>query len=116
MIATHNQSSPFTQTHNIALAGPIAEYVVAVSQDGCVSGQDSVASALEHDSKLAAEVAKEEEVATKADEAAPAINETAEKANGKLIVEEEVEIGRVGWPASEHSPFLVATRLLISRK
>ena len=89
------------QTHNIALAEPIAEYVVAVALDGCVSGQDSVASVLEHDSKFAAEIARDQEGATTLDDSAPTIGEALEKANGKLIVEEEVELGHVGWPASE---------------
>lgn len=88
------------QTHNIALAGPTAEYVVAVTLDGCVSGQDSISSALEHDSKLAAEVAEDQETATLTTESAPTTGKVVGKANGKLIVEEEIELGHVGWSAS----------------
>ena len=91
----------FAQTHNIVLAGPIAEYVVAVALDGRVSGQDSIASALEHDSKFAAEIARDQEDAATIADSAATIGEAFEKANGKLIVEEEVELGHVGWPASE---------------
>lgn len=101
------------QTHNIALAGPIAEYVVAVSLDGHVRGEDSVASALKHDNKLAAEVSIEQEVSS-ADERVPATIETSEKANGKLVVEEEVELGHVGWPASKECLILVVIRVLKS--
>ncbi|KAH9922662.1 multidrug resistance-associated ABC transporter [Fomitopsis serialis] len=88
-------------THNITLAGPIADYVVAVGLDGRVAGQDSISSALERDNRLAAEVAKEdEELAKKKDTLDEEIgDETAQKVDGKLIVEEEVEVGHVGWSA-----------------
>ncbi|KZT67065.1 P-loop containing nucleoside triphosphate hydrolase protein [Daedalea quercina L-15889] len=88
-------------THNVTLAHPIAEYVVAVGLDGHVSGEDSVASALEHDSKLAAEVAKEEKKLAKEEMSTgnEVQSETTQKAVGRLIIEEEVEVGHVGWSA-----------------
>lgn len=88
------------------MAEPIAEYVVAVSLDGHVCGEDSVASALRHDSKLAAEVAREQEAVSSTDKQLPTINEAVEKGDGKLIVEEEVELGHVGWPASKDASHL----------
>ena len=46
----------------MSLASALADYVVAVGLDGHVTGEESIASALQHDSKLAVEVANEEEL------------------------------------------------------
>ncbi|TFY61054.1 hypothetical protein EVJ58_g4753 [Rhodofomes roseus] len=87
-------------THNVTLASPIADYVVAVGLDGRVSGEDSIASALEHDSRLAAEVATErQEVAKGESEVEEIPDEAAQKVDGRLVIEEEVEVGHVGWSA-----------------
>ena len=52
-----DRSSPrIQQTHNVSMASPIADFVVALGTDGRVISQGSIASALEHDKKLAAEV------------------------------------------------------------
>ncbi|TFY68446.1 hypothetical protein EVJ58_g1015 [Rhodofomes roseus] len=87
-------------THNVSMASPIADYVVALGTDGRISSQGSIANALERDRKLAAEVAKEEAEIEKAeatvDEQAP---EEVPKEDGKLVVEEEVAVGHVGWQA-----------------
>ena len=83
------------------MASPIADFVVALGTDGRVSSQGSIANALAHDKKLAAELAKEELELEKAeatvDEQTP---EKAPKEDGKLVVEEEVEVGHAGWQAS----------------
>ncbi|KAH9907116.1 ABC transporter type 1, transmembrane domain-containing protein [Fomitopsis serialis] len=87
-------------THNVSMASPIADFVVALGTDGRVSSQGSIANALAHDKKLAAELAKEELELEKAeatvDEQTP---EKAPKEDGKLVVEEEVEVGHAGWQA-----------------
>ena len=83
------------------MASPIADFVVALGTDGRISSQGSVANALEHDEKLAAELAKEEaEIAKEqatVDEQEP---EPPKQDAGKLVVEEEVAVGHVGWQAS----------------
>ncbi|EPT00314.1 hypothetical protein FOMPIDRAFT_1023884 [Fomitopsis schrenkii] len=88
-------------THNVSMASPIADFVVALGTDGRITSQGSIASALEHDQKLAAEVAKEEAELEKAgatvDEQTP--NEAPTQDTGKLVVEEEVAVGHVGWQA-----------------
>lgn len=96
------------QTHNVSMASPIADFVVALGTDGRITSQGSIASALEHDQKLAAEVAKEEAELEKAgatvDEQTP--NEAPTQDTGKLVVEEEVAVGHVGWQASTSEPSL----------
>ncbi|KAI0782171.1 hypothetical protein C8Q75DRAFT_811859 [Abortiporus biennis] len=88
-------------THNIALASPIAEYVVSLGSDGRISSQGSLSNILAKDKKLSVEVAKKSKEIAEANmhvnEEKP--DESAKKAVGKLIVEEEVELGHVGWNA-----------------
>ncbi|KAI0782161.1 multidrug resistance-associated ABC transporter [Abortiporus biennis] len=88
-------------THNIALTSPIAEYVIALGSDGRVLSQGSLSNVLAKDQKLSAELAKETKEIAEADkeidEESP--DELAKKVAGKLIVEEEVEMGHVGWTA-----------------
>ena len=93
------------------MASPIADFVVALGTDGRITSQGSIASALEHDKKLAEEVAKEEAEIEKAeatvDEHAP--NEPPKQDAGKLVVEEEVAVGHVGWQASVSGPLRPTT-------
>ncbi|KAL4242609.1 hypothetical protein ABKN59_011139 [Abortiporus biennis] len=88
-------------THNIALASPIADYVVSLDPEGKIRSQGSLSTALEIDQSLSAELAKESqqiaEVDKEIDEESP--DKPAKKAASKLIVEEEVEIGHVSWSA-----------------
>ncbi|GJE87808.1 multidrug resistance-associated ABC transporter [Phanerochaete sordida] len=88
-------------THNVALAAPIAEFVVSLGTDGRIKSQGTLSSALEKDNKLAADAAKEKLQLKKAEEdLGSAKPEAAEpKASGKLIVEEEVAKGNVSWAA-----------------
>ncbi|KAF7324829.1 ATP-binding cassette transporter [Mycena kentingensis (nom. inval.)] len=88
-------------THNISLTQKIANFVVSVGLDGRVRGESSVAAALAHDQVLAQEVTREQEVIAKDDEKIDAdVADSAPKADaGRLIVEEEVEIGRVSMEA-----------------
>lgn len=85
-----------SQTHNVLLAQPIADAVVAVS-GGHVTIEANVAAAISHDATLAQEV-KEEEAEHMRD--ALELEEekhTDETPTGKLVVEEEVEAGRITW-------------------
>ncbi|EIM92492.1 uncharacterized protein STEHIDRAFT_127305 [Stereum hirsutum FP-91666 SS1] len=88
-------------THNIAMATPIADYVVSVGLDGRISSHGSVQDALAKNKELSAEVA-DEVVAIEKDDTtidAEEPNEPAKKADGKLTVAEEIAEGHVSWPA-----------------
>lgn len=84
------------------MASPIADFVVALGTDGRITSQGSIASALEHDQKLAAEIAKAEAELEKSEESIDehTPNESPAQDTGKLVVEEEVAVGHVGWQAS----------------
>ncbi|PSS37122.1 hypothetical protein PHLCEN_2v995 [Hermanssonia centrifuga] len=88
-------------THNVALATPIAEYVVCLSPDGGVLSTGSLSSALAKDKKLSAEVAKESKQLEEADQqiTEPKPNVAAQNSDGKLVVAEEISVGHVGWTA-----------------
>lgn len=86
----------------MALARPIADFVVSLGADGRIASQGSLDRALEKNVRLLKEVRQEEEEIVKAehevDEADP--NTPARPGNdGKLVVEEEVAVGHVGWTA-----------------
>ncbi|KAK0458994.1 uncharacterized protein EV420DRAFT_1541764 [Desarmillaria tabescens] len=94
-------------THNIAMAEPIAQFVVSL-KDGRVASQGSLSSALSHDRVLAKEAQQDEEALHKVDEEIDA--EDAEedaggdpvkdkKSDGKLIVAEEIQEGHISWPS-----------------
>jgi hypothetical protein len=93
------------QTHNVVMMQPLAGFVISI-KDGKVSSQGNVNDALVEDEILAAEVEKEKEIEEREGELvddAP----TDIPRDGKLILPEEVEIGRLSWPAREFvsSPF-----------
>jgi hypothetical protein len=80
---------------------PIAGFVVAMGLDGRVTSQGSISEALSKDKSLAKELLKEEDVLQKAEDEidAPPPPTDAPKADGKLIVAEEMEEGHVSWDA-----------------
>lgn len=90
-------------SHNIALAAPIASFVVLLERHGTVSATGSVSDVLKKDSFLrtqlekAREEAREEEegdIDFKAVEAGKGEDEMTKQASGKLIIAEEKAIGR----------------------
>ena len=90
-----------SQTHNVAMAGPIADFVVSLGTDGRVMSQGSVADALKRNKRLRAALEKEQNVEEKTeevvDEQAPV--EVKKGGDGKLVVAEEIAEGHVRWPA-----------------
>ncbi|KAJ6575530.1 hypothetical protein B0H10DRAFT_2168545 [Mycena sp. CBHHK59/15] len=86
-------------THNVALAKPIANFVVSMGTDGRIHSQGSIAEALATDEILAEELSKDQAVLDKKEDEidTPVAAET--KADGKLIVAEEIEEGHVSWNA-----------------
>ena len=91
------------QTHNVAMVSPIADFVVDMGSDGRIVSQGTLSNALAHDAKLLKELRHEQEEMEKAkqelDQETPE-DENAKQAAGKLIVEEETELGHVGWDSS----------------
>ncbi|KAL0950661.1 hypothetical protein HGRIS_007447 [Hohenbuehelia grisea] len=85
-------------THNIALAKPVAGFVVSMGSNGTIASHGSVDEVLRDDERLAQEIVEEEQALTKVEEE---IDEPVPEkpAGGKLIIKEEVQEGHVGWPA-----------------
>ncbi|KAF9476113.1 multidrug resistance-associated ABC transporter [Pholiota conissans] len=85
-------------THNVALAGPIADFVVSIGIDGRIKSQGTqISVALSRDSKLAREAEHDKEIAIIEGEVLDD-NAPAKKAgNGKLMIAEEIVQGHVTW-------------------
>ncbi|KAJ7461841.1 hypothetical protein B0H11DRAFT_117745 [Mycena galericulata] len=86
-------------THNVALAAPIADFTISIGLNGRILSQGSVAEALRHDIALADEANADLQVMEQAVDPGPVEVKTETKADGKLILAEEVQLGRVKWSA-----------------
>ncbi len=90
------------------MTAPIADLVVSLTPDGRIKSTGSPEGVLATDSELLIDVEKEEQIAKEfeqgPDEEKPIVTlEGVDSDKGKLIVEEELEQGHVGWSASEHN-------------
>ncbi len=87
------------------MASPIADFVVSLGTDGRVHSQGTLSKVLAKDDKLAEELAEESEEIKKAetevDHVDPGDEFAPTKADGKLIVAEEISEGHVSWQARE---------------
>ncbi|KAJ6460983.1 P-loop containing nucleoside triphosphate hydrolase protein [Mycena sanguinolenta] len=83
-------------THNVALTSNMADFIVSVGLDGCVHSSDSISEALANDKVVADEFDKDR---TTLENVTQESSENPKKSAGKLIVAEEIEIGRVSWDA-----------------
>ncbi|KAK0480768.1 hypothetical protein IW261DRAFT_1474488 [Armillaria novae-zelandiae] len=89
-------------THNIAMAEPIAQYIVSL-KEGRVASQGSLSTALSRDRALAKEAQRDEEAMHKASEEIDAEEDIEgetdkdKKSSGKLIMAEEIQEGHIGW-------------------
>jgi hypothetical protein len=81
------------------MAKPLADYVVSMGLDGHVHSHASISEALAADEVLAEELSKDEEVLDKKTDEIDTLPATETKADGKLIVAEEIEEGHVSWDA-----------------
>ncbi|KZP16764.1 P-loop containing nucleoside triphosphate hydrolase protein [Athelia psychrophila] len=88
-------------THNVAMASPIANFVVSLGIDGTVLSQGSVSDALAKNKTLLAEVIEDKRAMEKADQQVDSSQVTPEvaKVDGKLIVVEEINVGHISWGA-----------------
>jgi hypothetical protein len=95
----------FGKTHNLALASPLADFIVAMNADGQIISRGSVSEVLENAKDLREEIEKERK-AVDAEEAIESAvidgnNDKKEvKKDGKLVAAEEVAVGRVSRKAS----------------
>uniref|UniRef100_A0A0W0F5R1 P-loop containing nucleoside triphosphate hydrolase protein n=1 Tax=Moniliophthora roreri TaxID=221103 RepID=A0A0W0F5R1_MONRR len=84
-------------THNLALTAPLADYVVSVDLEGRVTAEQT---SIDKNAHLQEEIKKDEDHLQKADDEKLLAGSPAEEKrqkNGKLIVDEEKEDGRVRW-------------------
>ncbi|KAH8986104.1 hypothetical protein EDB92DRAFT_1818416 [Lactarius akahatsu] len=92
-------------THNVAMATPLADYVVSLGKDGRIASRGSVSDAIKKDKTLAKELAEDTRVIkddeNKIDSQEP--DETVKQADGKLILAEEIAEGHVSWDAGERA-------------
>jgi hypothetical protein len=95
--------SDLFQTHNIALTRSVAQFTVSLGLEGRVISQGSIQEALDKDVKLSIEASDDQARLEAADEKTDASSTAPEKpaASGKLIVEEELVEGGVGWSAGQ---------------
>jgi ABC-type multidrug transport system fused ATPase/permease subunit len=86
-------------THNVAMASSIAHFVVSMGSNGRIVSHGSISEAIAKDNKLAAEMAREQEVLTKEAQVVDTPEELKAKPDGKLVMSEEIAEGHVSWPA-----------------
>ncbi|KAH7905269.1 P-loop containing nucleoside triphosphate hydrolase protein, partial [Hygrophoropsis aurantiaca] len=79
-------------THNVAMASSVAHFMVSLGANGRVVSHGSISEVIEQDDKLAAEVAKDQEIVDRESETAEADApiKTEVTADGKLVVAEEI--------------------------
>lgn len=89
------------QTHNVAMALPIAKFVLSLGSDGRVVSQGPAEEVLRKDDALQHRVEEAEQIDEKTEEVIdPASEIKAMPGAGKLVVAEELAEGHVRWPAS----------------
>ncbi len=98
------KSNCILQTHNVALVQPIADFVIALGNDGRIISQGSLEKALHEDGELLEELKVDEEAVKHTDDEIDKakIDDQAQK-DGKLVVAEEIGEGHVGWNACKSS-------------
>ena len=86
------------QTHNIALAGPMASFVVTIGQDGAITGQETDMDLSFSSNPALMEAARRD--AEGSEISSKEVTLLAKKEtpiDGKLILKEEISHGRVDW-------------------
>ena len=86
-------------THNAALVGSLAKFVVSIGSDGKIAGQGSVGEVLGRNSALGKGIEKEGEVVDEVINNVEALIDNG-KASGKLMTDEEVALGHISPAAS----------------
>jgi hypothetical protein len=81
------------QTHNVAMASPLADYVVSLGMDGRVASRGSALDAIALSPEVVEDIPDEKKKIEEGPDA------TAKQSDGKLIVAEEIAEGHVSWDA-----------------
>ncbi|KAJ6590816.1 P-loop containing nucleoside triphosphate hydrolase protein [Mycena sp. CBHHK59/15] len=95
-------------THNVALARPIAHFIVTFGSDGKVESQGSYSEIVKRGSKLAAQLHEGQAALDKTQQAIDTEAPVAKPADGKLILAEEVQEGHVSAAALKLYAFSMA--------
>lgn len=90
-------------THNVAIMGPISQFVVSLAPNGTIADQGTVGEVLSHDVELLKATARENESIEENSGSGSKMNksESEIKSSGKLMVEEDVALGHVSGEACE---------------
>jgi hypothetical protein len=89
------------QTHNLALVKSYTQFAVSLGTDGEILSQGTLVDALVQNQSLLVKAALDHELIEKAQQEMKAGSPVpVGTASGKLVVEEEIDIGRVSWPSS----------------
>jgi hypothetical protein len=94
----------------VALVAPIADFTVSVGLNRHILRQGSVVDALQHDTTLSEEAKADLEVMEQAVDTEPVEVKPENNIDGKLILAEEVQLGKVKWSAGD-SPALFQRQL-----
>ncbi|KAJ6598427.1 P-loop containing nucleoside triphosphate hydrolase protein [Mycena vulgaris] len=92
-------------THNVALVRPYTQFAVSLGPDGQILSQGSIADALVEDHSLLMQAALDNALLERGKEkenggennGSPTPTVKKPPTSGKLVVEEEIDIGRVSW-------------------
>ncbi|KAF9516655.1 hypothetical protein BS47DRAFT_1371638 [Hydnum rufescens UP504] len=82
-------------THNVAMTGPFAQFVVSIGSNGRIASQGTIGDALSKNKALLAKVATENEAIESLVDGPDEPKKEGEKAGGKLMTDEEIALGHV---------------------
>lgn len=82
------------------MASSIAQYVVSLASNGRVASQGSISEIFAEGDKLATEIVQDQEALQRGEDLASSAQVTEKRGDGKLVMEEEILVGRVSWAAS----------------
>ena len=87
-----------SKTHNVALAQPVANYVVSLGADGSVQAQGvDIDSAVTNNRELASLMVEDRQMTDIAKQELPELAHKVAPLDGKLIMKEEVAEGQITW-------------------
>lgn len=86
------------KSHNVAMTSPLADFVVTLGSNGRVLKQESFVKANRDDSQLVVDL-DEDDVLVSNNDKLDQPEAQNKQSDGKLVMEEEVSVGHVGWQA-----------------
>lgn len=84
------------------MAGPLADFIVSLNRNGQITSQGSVSDVLAQNTELAEELQREEDAIKREEHEKEPEDVPAE--DGKLVLQEEIEEGRVSRAACKSLP------------